>query len=196
MSILKQLKTPVFAVEGILHLKQKNHLLSVEGLETGNRTLSFDELKTEISPRTINMRLTSVSGWSVRTDWDGILWRDFINYIRPAQESRYVILGSASKYTTCALLTDLAASTAMLVWGAAGEALEDEYGGPLRMVVPNLWGYKSCKWLTSISFSPEYKAGYWELRGYSHSGDIEPGETLDVNSQKYRTISGGEVKDF
>jgi len=106
MSRLKQLKTPVFAVEGVQHLAKSNYLLSVDGLETGNRILSLDELKAAIPPKTVKMRLTSVSGWSVRTDWDGILWQDFLKYIRPDPLSRYVIFGSASEYTTCALLTD------------------------------------------------------------------------------------------
>jgi len=196
MSTLKQLNTPIFAAEGVLHLERKNYQLAVDGLEIGSRNLSLGELKTAVTPRTVNMRLTSVSGWSVRADWDGILWHDFLKYIHPASSSCYVILSSASEYTTCLALKALAASTAMLVWGTAGEPLEDEYGGPLRLVVPNLWGYKSCKWLTTISFVEKYTAGYWETRGYSHSGNIEPGETFDVNSQKYRAISGGEVTEF
>ncbi|SMC94297.1 molybdopterin-dependent oxidoreductase [Sporomusa malonica] len=92
---------------------------------------------------------------------------------------RYALFSRAKDYTTTVLLTDLSASTSMLVWGAGGESLEDEYGGPLRMLIPNLWGYKSCKWLVKIEFVEKYVMGYWELRGYSHSGDIEPGETYD-----------------
>lgn len=196
MSILKRLKTPVFAAEGILHVKPELYRLTVAGLEGGNRSFSLAELKQAFPAATVDRRLTSVSGWSVRAEWNGILWKDFVAVVKPLPAARYALLASAGDYTTCILLADLAASESILAWGAAGEPLEDEYGGPLRMVVPNLWGYKSCKWLTDITFTEKYVTGYWELRGYTHRGTIEPGETFDVNSQKYRPIPGGEVTDF
>lgn len=196
MSILKRMNTPVFAAEGILRIDPTVFRLTVSGLEGGDRELSLAELKAEFPNKTVNSRLTSVSGWSVRADWDGIAWRDFAAMVKPLANARYALFTSGGDYTTCVLLSDLAASDSMLVWGAGGEVLEAEYGGPLRMIVPNLWGYKSCKWLTKISFVDKYVTGYWELRGYTHRGDIEPGETFDVNSQKYRPIKGGEVKEF
>jgi len=38
-----------------------------------------------------------------------------------------------------------------------GEPIEPEYGGPLRMVIPNLWGYKSCKWLARSTSLTRWK---------------------------------------
>jgi len=189
MTILKDLQTPVFAAEGILRLDPGNHTLLVDGLINSNLTFAFEELK-------INMRLTSVSGWSVRADWDGVLWRDFLAFVCLDSAARYAFFSAASDYSTCVLLSDLAASSAMLAWGVGGQPLEAEYGGPLRMVIPNLWGYKSCKWLTRITFAAKYETGYWERRGYTHRGEIEPGETFDVNSKKYRPIAGGEVTEY
>lgn len=196
MSVLKRLNTPVFAAEGILRIDPADCRLTVTGLAGGDKSFTLAELKAAFPNKTVNSRLTSVSGWSVRADWDGILWRDFAAAVGPKEGTRYALFTSAGDYDTCVLLSDLAASNAMLVWGAGGEALEAEYGGPLRTVVPNLWGYKSCKWLAKVAFVEKYATGYWELRGYSHRGEIEPGETFDVNSQKYRPIKGGEVREF
>ena len=84
----------------------------------------------------------------------------------------------------------------MLVYGVAGEALETEYGGPLRTVIPNLWGYKSCKWLVRIEFCNEMLGGYWEDRGYTRSGIIEPGTILDINTRTKRQIKGDEITEF
>ena len=196
MSVLKRMNTPVFAAEGVLHIDPADCRLAVSGLENGDRTFSLPELKSRFPNKTVNSRLTSVSGWSVRADWDGIAWRDFAALVKPLVSARYALFTSGGDYTTCVLLSDLAASDSMLAWGVGGEPLEAEYGGPLRMIVPNLWGYKSCKWLTGISFVEKYATGYWELRGYTHRGEIEPGETFDVNSQKYRPIKGGEVTEF
>jgi DMSO/TMAO reductase YedYZ molybdopterin-dependent catalytic subunit len=190
------MNTPIFAVEGIIHLDPALFRLTVTGLAAGDRSFALAELKKDFPASVVNRRLTSVSGWSVRADWEGILWQDFLAVLRPQDGARYALFTSAGDYTTCVLLADLAASQAILAWGVGGEALDDEYGGPLRMIVPNLWGYKSCKWLTKIAFTDKYATGYWELRGYTHHGAIEAGETFDVNGQKYRPIKGGEVTDF
>ena len=55
----------------------------------------------------------------------------------------------------------------------AGRAqpLEQEHGGPVRLVVPHLYFWKSAKWLQSIEFLAEDAPGYWEVRGYHNRGD-------------------------
>lgn len=196
MSILKRMNTPIFAAEGIQHFDRTTFQLEVTGSHVEKVILKLPDLLKSFPISNINMRLTSVSGWSVRAIWDGILWEHFARKITSPENCRYVLFSSADHYNTAVSLEDLAASTAMLVWGVNGEALEDEYGGPLRMIIPNLWGYKSCKWLTQIQFLNDYQPGYWELRGYSHRGAIEAGETFDVNSQKWRPLQAGEVTDF
>lgn len=196
MTALKEINTPVFAAEGVLHLNRADFRLKVDGLVQNPVTLSLAEIMNTLQNETMDRRLTSVSGWSVRANWNGILWKDFIDYVKPLPAARYALFSSASDYSTVVWLPDLAESQSMIAWGVGNEPLEDEYGGPLRLVVPNLWGYKSCKWLTKIHFVEKYQTGYWELRGYSHRGQIEPGETLDVNTQKWRPISGGEVTEF
>jgi DMSO/TMAO reductase YedYZ molybdopterin-dependent catalytic subunit len=195
MSELKRLRTPVFAAEGVPSIEPSTFELIING--TGfNQKLSLPTLQTTFPFKRLNTRLTSVSGWSVRVSWDGILWDDFIHQLPPDTNAQFVLFTSIADYTTCVRLDNLTNSRAMLVWGVDGEALEAEYGGPLRMVIPHLWGYKSCKWLTGITFIKKYQAGYWETRGYSHEGTIEAGETLDVNTQKSRSIPGGEVINF
>jgi DMSO/TMAO reductase YedYZ molybdopterin-dependent catalytic subunit len=76
-----------------------------------------------------------------------------------------------------------------------GEPIEFEYGGPIRMVIPNLWGYKSCKWLKRIHFMNEYIQGTWESNGYEDRGLIEPCMCEDVNTGKHFRITGGEVME-
>lgn len=196
MSTLARLQTPVFAAEGILRLDPAEFRLEVGGLADRAAVFSLNDLKEQFPQTTVNRRLTSVSGWSVRVNWNGILWNEFCKAIGVQEQARYVLLASPGDYTTVVWLKDLEAGEPLLAWGVDGEALEAEYGGPLRMVIPQLWGYKSCKWLTRIEFLEKYRTGYWELRGYSHRALIEPGETFDVNSGKYRKIPGGEVSDF
>lgn len=196
MSILAQLKTPVFAAEGVLNLNPSTFRLEVDGLIKQPVSFSLEDLKQQFPHSTVNRRLTSVSGWSVRAEWNGILWHDFCRALDVQERARYVLFASPAGYSTVVWLKDLASGEALLTWAVGNEPLEAEYGGPLRVVIPQLWGYKSCKWLCKVHFLDKYRTGYWELRGYSHRALIEPGETFDVNSSKYRQISGGEVIDF
>lgn len=196
MSMLATLNTPVFAAEGVLQLDSSTFRVEVCGLVEKPRIYSLDELKQQFPQSTVDRRLTSVSGWSVRAKWNGILWRDFCKGIEVKEQARYVLFASPADYSTVVWLKDLEAGEALLTWAVDGELLEAEYGGPLRMIIPQLWGYKSCKWLSKIQFLDTYRTGYWELRGYSHRALIEPGETFDVNTGKYRPIHGGEVNDF
>jgi DMSO/TMAO reductase YedYZ molybdopterin-dependent catalytic subunit len=117
-----------------------------------------------------------------------------ISLLPEANHVRFTAVGEG--YTTVVLLKNLENPRVLLAYEVNGEAIEVEYGGPLRMVIPNLWGYKSCKWLGRIDFINHMEGGYWEDRGYTRSGIIEPGFTLDMNTKSRRPITGGEVMDF
>jgi DMSO/TMAO reductase YedYZ molybdopterin-dependent catalytic subunit len=170
--------------------------LEIGGLVQGPAVFTLDELKSW-PMASVDARLTSVSGWSVRAVWQGVLWSEFLNHVslqEKASHATFISLGGG--YRTTISLEDLDHPRVIMAYAVADEPLEFEYGGPLRMVVPHLWGYKSAKWLGLIEFTDTMVGGYWEDRGYTRSGRIEPGSTLDLNTGKRRTIQGGEVTDF
>ncbi len=68
-------------------------------------------------------------------------------------------------------LADLDREDVLLAMRHNGDDLEAEHGGPLRLLVPHLYGWKSCKWIRGLIFMDEDKAGYWEERGYHMRGD-------------------------
>ncbi|HXX35869.1 MAG TPA: molybdopterin-dependent oxidoreductase [Thermodesulfobacteriota bacterium] len=196
MSILKDLGVPAFKAGGMPAIDLKNYSLSVGGLVKEEKHFSWQEISA--MPRScVNCRLTSVSGWSVRADWEGVQWNDLLRLIHIKSKASYVRFTSAGGgYTTSVSLKDLENPRVLLAYGVNGSPIEPEYGGPLRMVIPNLWGYKSCKWLSVIEFVREEEGGYWEDRGYTWSGMIEPGFTLDINTKTRRPIKGGEITEF
>ncbi|MCJ7748121.1 MAG: molybdopterin-dependent oxidoreductase [Desulfobacterales bacterium] len=196
MSILKDLGVPAFKAGGMPTIDLQTYVLSVGGLVKEERHFSWEEILAMPKSR-VNCRLTSVSGWSVRADWEGIKWSDFLRKITvnsKANHVRFTTVGGS--YSTVVNCKDLENSRILLAYGVNGEPIEPDYGGPLRMVIPNLWGYKSCKWLGRIDFIDQMEGGYWEDRGYTRSGRIEPGFTLDINTQTRRPIKGGEVTEF
>ena len=113
-----------------------------------------------------------VTTWS-RYDnaWEGLATRDLLMACRPRDEARFVVLHSHDGYTTNLALEDFAAEDALLAHSWSGQPLEQEHGGPVRLVVPHLYFWKSAKWLQSIEFLDHDKPGYWEVRGYHNRGD-------------------------
>ena len=196
MSILKDLDVPVFKAGGMPAIDLTNYVLLVGGLVKEKWSFSWKDILAMPKSR-VNSRLTSVSGWSVRADWEGIRWDDFVRQIAFDPEANYVRFSTVGgSYTTVVSIKDLENPRVLLAYGVNGDWIEPEYGGPLRMVIPNLWGYKSCKWLGEIDFIDEMEGGYWEDRGYTRSGIIEPGFTFDINTKTRRPIKGGEITDF
>jgi DMSO/TMAO reductase YedYZ molybdopterin-dependent catalytic subunit len=196
MNILKDLGVPAFKAGGMPVIDLQSYLLSVGGLVKEERYFSWQEILAMPKSR-VNCRLTSVSGWSVRADWEGIKWNNFLKQILIDAKTNYVRFTSVGEgYSTAVSLKDLGNPRVLLAYGVNGDPIETEYGGPLRMVIPNLWGYKSCKWLGKIEFINQEEGGYWEDRGYTRSGLIEPGFTFDINTKTRRPIKGGEVTEF
>ena len=113
-----------------------------------------------------------VTTWS-RYDnaWDGVLTRDLLEAVAPRAEARHVVLQSYDGYTTNLPLADFAAEGAMLALRWQGEPLAPAHGGPVRLVVPHLYFWKSAKWLQRIEFRTEDRPGFWEVRGYHNRGD-------------------------
>jgi DMSO/TMAO reductase YedYZ molybdopterin-dependent catalytic subunit len=97
--------------------------------------------------------------------------RDLLTACRPGEEASFVVLHSHDGYTTNLTLEDFAAEDAVLAHSWSGKPLTDEHGGPVRLVVPHLYFWKSAKWLQSIEFLRADAPGYWEVRGYHNRAD-------------------------
>jgi DMSO/TMAO reductase YedYZ molybdopterin-dependent catalytic subunit len=113
-----------------------------------------------------------VTTWS-RYDntWRGVMTRDLLDLVRPHGTAAFVILHSHDGYTTNLPLADFAAADALLATHWQGQPIAREHGGPMRLIVPHLYFWKSAKWLQRIEFVAADRAGYWEQRGYHMHGD-------------------------
>jgi len=113
-----------------------------------------------------------VTAWS-RYDnrWEGVRARDLLDIVKPRADATHVIFHSYDTYTTNVPLADFAAEDVMLAWSWNGQPISREHGGPLRVVIPKLYFWKSAKWIKRIEFSPYDKPGFWEVRGYHNYGD-------------------------
>lgn len=113
-----------------------------------------------------------VTTWS-RYDnhWEGVSTHDLMEAVQPRPEATHVLLTSNDGYTTNLKLEDFASPQALLAHSWEGEPLVLEHGGPVRLVVPHLYFWKSAKWVNGLQFTNRDEPGFWELRGYHIYGD-------------------------
>ncbi|MCW2921623.1 MAG: molybdopterin-dependent oxidoreductase [Thermoleophilia bacterium] len=109
-----------------------------------------------------------VTGWSVMdVKWDGILPADIVARVRPKPEAKYVsMLSLETSYMDQVTMEQFLHDSNVLAHSMDGAPLTREHGSPLRMVLPEMYGYKGVKWLRELRFDTELIPGYWERRGY------------------------------
>jgi len=197
MSKLKGMGTPVFWAEG--HpgpLEAESWEVEVGGLVENSTTLTYEEI-LELPKTVVDARLTSVSGFSVGGAWGGVRLSDLFSVVGPKPEASHVQFVSYREiYTTSIPLEVARRERTLLAYEFEGEPLESDYGGPVRIFCPYLWGYKSAKSVVAVNLVDHSIPGYWERRGYPDRAEIKPRRILDVNSGEWRRIPGGEVTEF
>jgi len=145
--------------------------LSVDGLVKNPVTLSFEALLQ--LPQTDNVSdIHCVTQWSrYANHWRGVSSRDVLALVRPKDEAQHVIFHAYDGYTTNVAFDVFAADDVMIAHSWEGEPLAREHGGPVRIVIPRFYFWKSAKWVKRIEFSRDDKPGFWEVRGYHNQGD-------------------------
>lgn len=113
-----------------------------------------------------------VTTWS-RKDlrWGGVRAADLLALAKPTAAAAFVIQHSADGYATNTSLFEASHDDALLADSLDGAPLPLEHGGPLRMVIPTLYAWKSAKFLVGLEFTAEDRPGYWETRGYHNEAD-------------------------
>ena len=113
-----------------------------------------------------------VTRWSkLDTRWRGVSLQVLADLVRPKTGSDYVQARADGNYTANLRLRDLVSDKAFVATGFDGKPLTLDHGGPARLVVPDLYFWKSAKWLRGLHFSPFDYKGYWEKLGYHNYGD-------------------------
>ena len=113
-----------------------------------------------------------VQGWSrLNNNWEGVSFRTIAEIVKPKPEARFCTIECEGGYTTSLPIKDLMNEDVLFAYRLDGEELGTEHGGPLRLVVPKKYAYKSAKWVRRIKFTKEQELGYWEKRGYSNTAD-------------------------
>jgi DMSO/TMAO reductase YedYZ molybdopterin-dependent catalytic subunit len=109
-----------------------------------------------------------VTGWTVKdVHWAGFRIHDVLAAAGPKAAGRALRFTSAEHpYVDDLTLEQAALPDVLLAYEMDGRPLPREHGAPLRLVIPDMYGYKNVKWVARIDVVAEARPGYWELLGY------------------------------
>ncbi len=111
-----------------------------------------------------------VTRWSkFETNWKGVSLDTLLADVETSAD--FALAHSYGGYTTNLPMEDLLDGQAWIVYEYDGEPLDPEHGGPVRLLVPHLYFWKSAKWVRGLVLSDSEDLGFWETAGYHEYGD-------------------------
>jgi len=141
--------------------------LEVGGLVERPLSLGYEQLRA--LPRVEQVSsFHCVTGWTVQdVHWAGVRLGELFDRARPLPEAGALRFTSAERpYIDYLTLQQARLRDVLLAYELDGKPLPREHGAPLRLVIPEMYGYKNVKWLAAIDLVPQALPGYWELLGY------------------------------
>lgn len=145
--------------------------LPLTGLVESATRLTWSDLRG-LPATTLTSDFHCVTGWS-RLDnrWEGVRFRDVAAVAGVRPQATHALVFGANAYSANLDLDTLMGDEVLFAWSHDGAELESVHGGPLRLVVPSRYAWKSVKWVESVKFLDRDVAGYWEMRGYHNVAD-------------------------
>jgi DMSO/TMAO reductase YedYZ molybdopterin-dependent catalytic subunit len=155
-------------------IKDSDYRLKVSGLVQRPKNFTLDDLKA--------MRVTSftknfqcVTGWKVPdVHWEGVLLSDILDAVGIQPGAVALTFESYDQADTESLTIDQARLPDVIVaYQMLGAPVTTEHGGPVRLYVAPMFGYKSLKWLSAIRVVNQVQPGFWEENGYPVNGWLD-----------------------
>ena len=121
---------------------------------------------------TVTVDIHCVTKWSkLDTRWKGVTVDALLEAAGLDAPAPYVTAFCDGGYTTNLPLEDLVHGRGLIAYEYDGAPIAPEHGGPVRLLVPHLYFWKSAKWVRGLAFMEENEPGFWETRGYHLRGD-------------------------
>jgi DMSO/TMAO reductase YedYZ molybdopterin-dependent catalytic subunit len=162
----------IYAALGVPKIDIETWRLNTKGLVEKQLTLTFQDLQA-LPQVKLTRDFHCVTQWSIKdVVWDGIAFRTMANMTHVKPEAKWVMFYCADGYTVPVPLEDAMVEDSLIVLRMNGKPIPIEQGYPARPFIPQLYGWKSAKWLTEIEFLAEYEDGYWENYSYHERGNV------------------------
>ena len=162
---------PVLHYGSIPRIDLESWRFHVWGLVDEEKTFTWEQFNALGSTTEVN-DIHCVTTWS-RLDnrWEGVLFSTLAAMAKLRPQAQHAMLHSFDGYYTNVPLSWLMQDDVLFAWSHDDKPLTEEHGGPLRLVVPKLYAWKSAKWVGGIEFMVNNKRGFWEERGYHNRGE-------------------------
>jgi DMSO/TMAO reductase YedYZ molybdopterin-dependent catalytic subunit len=161
-----------------------NWTLELHGEVEAPQTLTFAQLLA-LDQVDETCDIHCVTSWSkLGMRWRGVRFRSIEALVRPRPSVRFVVMECEQGFTTSLPIDALRDDDVLIAHTVDGAPLPAEHGGPVRMLVPKRYFYKSAKWLRGLKFVVDDEPGFWEVRGYSNIADPWRETRYDVDDVK------------
>jgi len=163
----------IYSVTSIPRVHRSTWRLTIDGLVERPLELSYSDIRA--LPRAEQVTdFHCVTGWSVsRVHWAGVRFRDLLAAARPLPAAAALGFFSADgAYSDSLSLGQAHLPDAMLAYEMDAAPLTRRHGAPVRVVIPEMYGYKGVKWVNKITLLDQPFDGYWENRGYDRDAWI------------------------
>lgn len=144
---------------------------TIEGLVREPVIWSWDEF-LQLPAQSFTVDIHCVTKWSkLDTHWEGVSIDTLFELVDLDPNAMYATAFCDGGYTTNMPLVDIINGQAFVAYQYDGKPLAAEHGGPARLVVPQLYFWKSAKWVRGLRLTELDKPGFWESLGYNNHGD-------------------------
>lgn len=162
----------IYAALGVPRVDAQKWRLKVDGLVSAPMEFTYSQLKS--LPQALSRRPAQcVTKWSIKdSEWEGVPIADLLEPTRPRPEAKWLMFHCEEGYTAPVPLADALAEGSILALKLNGRPLSAEQGFPARPFIPNLYLWKSAKWVNRVELIENYRDGYWEAYGYHERANI------------------------
>ncbi len=165
-------KWPVLHASTVPRVSLDDWTFEVRGLVKNPFKVTWDEFQ-QLPRVKVFADFHCVTTWSrLGNLWEGVSIKALLEKAEPLPEAKFVVAeGYDFGWTTNLPLADLDDADVLVADRHDGEPIDADHGGPLRLIVPKLYAWKSAKWLKAIELTADNKPGFWERGGYHDHGD-------------------------
>jgi DMSO/TMAO reductase YedYZ molybdopterin-dependent catalytic subunit len=164
-------KWPVLHAGGVPETDLATWDFKVFGEVENPITLSWDELRA-LPASEVKIDIHCVTRWSrFDTSFRGVSWATLAELVEPKPSGRFVVAHAEQGFTANVPIAAVQDEQSLIAYEADGEPLTADHGGPVRLMVPSRYFWKSAKWLTGLELLDHDEPGFWERYGYHNDAD-------------------------
>jgi DMSO/TMAO reductase YedYZ molybdopterin-dependent catalytic subunit len=177
-------KFVIYAALGVPRIDSNSWNLVVDGSVDHPQSYSYQQLASGNSEH-YTRSFYCVTKWAIKdAEWEGVSLRKLVEPAGVRPEASWAMFHCEDGYTAPVPVEYVLRDDAILAFKINGKPLSAEQGFPARPFFPDLYGWKSAKWVNRIELIPEYRDGYWEMYGYHERANVWDEERFKGHSGK------------